>query len=168
MGHLVLDRPSAELSARTASLGPVEARGKFIFAGDEKLYVRGVTYGTFRPGPGGEEYDAEAVGRDFAAMAANGINAVRLYTVPPRWLLDTALLHGLRVMVGLPWEQHVAFLEDRKTRRSIEERIRAGVRACAGHPAVLCYAVGNEIPAQIVRWYGAARIERFLARLCRA
>jgi hypothetical protein len=25
------------------------ARGKFVFLGDEKLYVRGVTYGTFRP-----------------------------------------------------------------------------------------------------------------------
>ena len=28
--------------------------------------------------------------------------------------------------------------------------------ACAGHPAVLCYAVGNEIPAPIVRWHGRA------------
>ena len=26
-----------------------EVRGKFIFVGEEKLYVRGVTYGTFRP-----------------------------------------------------------------------------------------------------------------------
>src|SRR6266516_4659348 len=30
------------------------ARGKFIFIGDEKLYVRGVTYGTFRPREDGE------------------------------------------------------------------------------------------------------------------
>ena len=28
--------------------------------------------------------------------------------------------------------------------------MREGVRACAGHPAVLCYAIGNEIPAPIV------------------
>ena len=27
---------------------------------------------------------------DFAAMAASGANAVRLYTAPPRWLLDLA------------------------------------------------------------------------------
>ncbi len=46
--------------------------------------------------------------------------------------------------------------------------MRAGVRACAGHPAVLCYAIGNEIPASIVRWYGARRVERFLERLYRA
>ena len=29
----------------------------------------------------------------------------------------------------------------------------------ASHPAVLCYAVGNEIPASVVRWYGKARVE---------
>src|SRR5690606_7635728 len=52
--------------------------------------------------------------------------------------------------------------------RAIEERVRAGVRACARHPAVLCYAVGNEIPASIVRWHGAAAVERFLHRLIRA
>jgi hypothetical protein len=33
-------------------------------------------------------------------MAAAGINAVRLYTVPQRWLLDLAHEHGLMVMVG--------------------------------------------------------------------
>ena len=68
-------------------------------------------------------------------------------------------------MVGLPWEQHVAFLDDRARARAIEERVRDGVRACAGHPAVLCYAVGNEIPAPIVRWHGRRRVERFLERL---
>ena len=140
--------------------------GKFLFVGEEKLYVRGVTYGTFRPGGDGEEYpDRSTVARDFAAMAANGINTVRVYTVPPRWLLDAALDHGLRVIVGLPWEQHVAFLDQRERAHGIERRVRDGVRACAGHPAVLCYLIGNEIPAPIVRWHGARRIERFLRRL---
>ena len=107
--------------------------GKFIYLGDQKLYVRGVTYGTFHPAADGTEYhDPECVERDFAQMAASGLNAVRTYTVPPCWLLDAAQRHGLRVMVGLPWEQHVAFLDDRERIRSIEERVRAGVRACAG------------------------------------
>ena len=30
------------------------------------------------------------------AMAASGINAIRTYTVPPRWLLDEALKHVAR------------------------------------------------------------------------
>jgi GT2 family glycosyltransferase len=144
-------------------------RGKFLYVGEEKLYLRGVTYGTLGPGDDGSEYGDELrVERDFKAMAAIGVNAVRTYSVPPRWLLDAALRHGLFVLVGLPWEQHVAFLEDRRQARSIEARVRAGVRACAGHPAVLCYAIGNEIPAPIVRWHGRHRIERFLERLYRA
>jgi GT2 family glycosyltransferase len=141
-------------------------RGKFVVWGNEKLYVRGVTYGTFRPGPDGSDFPpVEVVERDFSAMTACGVNAVRTYSLPPRWLLELALEHGLLVMVGLPWEEHVAFLSERARRRSIERRVREGVRACAGHPAVLCYAIGNEIPASIVRWHGRRRVSRFLERL---
>src|SRR5437867_1411378 len=57
------------------------------------------------------------------------------------------------------------FAGDRK--HSIQERVRAGVRACAGHPALLCYSIGNEIPASIVRWHGRRAIEKFLDRLYR-
>ena len=101
-------------------------------------------------------------------MAAHGINALRTYTVPPPWLLDLASENGLLVLVGLAWEQHVAFLEDSGRARSIEARVREGARSCAGHPAVLGYAVGNEIPASIVRWHGRRRTERFLERLAAA
>jgi O-antigen biosynthesis protein len=145
------------------------AGGKFIYRGAEKLYLRGFTYGTFTPNEAGDEFsDQPRVERDFELMAAEGANAVRTYTVPPRWLLDVAERHGLMVMVGIPWEQHVAFLDDPGRARSIVERVRAGVRACAGHPAVLCFVVGNEIPAPIVRWHGRHRIERFIERLYRA
>ncbi len=144
-------------------------RGKFLFIGEEKFYIRGVTYGPFHPDDQGCEYhDPETVDRDFSQMAANGINAVRTYTVPPRWLLDVARKNNLRVMVGLPWEEHIAFLENKKVMRDIENRVRAGVRDCAGHASLLCFTVGNEIPASIVRWYGRRRIEHFLERLCGA
>jgi glycosyltransferase involved in cell wall biosynthesis len=140
--------------------------GKFLFAGEEKLYLRGVTYGTFRPGENGSGYPHPArVDADFRQMADNGINSVRTYSVPPRYLLEAAEHHGLRVLIGLPWEQHVAFLRDSTFACSIEQRVREGVRACAGHPAVLGYAVGNEIPASIVRWHGRRRVESFLRRL---
>jgi len=91
-------------------------RGKFLFIGEEKLYVRGVTYGPFRPGQDGTEYPNPArVAQDFEAMVANGINTIRTYNVPPSWFLDAAQRANLRVMVGLPWEQHVAFLDDSRT-----------------------------------------------------
>ena len=143
-----------------------KVKDKFIFIGDQKFYVRGVTYGTFRTDEEENNYPhPEVVERDFACMEANGINALRTYTVPPEWLLDAANRHGLRVIVGLAWEQHIAFLDDKQRVKAIEKRVRAGVKACAGHPAVLCYVIGNEIPASIVRWYGARRVERFIERL---
>ncbi len=101
-------------------------------------------------------------------MAANGLNSVRTYTVPPEWLLDLAYENGLYTMVGIPWEQHVNFLDSRARARSIEDRVKAGVASCAGHPSVLCYSVGNEIPSPIARWLGRHRVERFLRRLYRA
>jgi GT2 family glycosyltransferase len=143
------------------------ARGRFIWTGAEKRYIRGVTYGTFRPGPYGVPYPApDVVDRDFAAIAACGANAVRLYASPPRWLLDIAFEHGLLAMVGLAWEQHVAFLDDRRVVASIVDSIEREAASCEGHPAVLCYAIGNEIPSPIVRWHGRRRIEGFLERLC--
>jgi len=146
-------------------------RGKFLFVGDEKLYIRGVTYGTFRPQPDGSEVPAaDVVERDFALMAATGFNAVRTYTVPPLWLLDTARRHGLYVMIGIPVERYIGFIAERRKRGEpeIEDIVRTAVRATAAHPAVLCYAIGNEIPAPVARWFGARRVERYLRRLYRA
>lgn len=153
---------------RSTALARPHAAGKFLARGAEEFYLRGVTYGPFEPGPDGVVYAPSAVRDDFAAMAAAGINSLRLYTVPPRWLLDCASEHGLAVLVGLPGEQNDAFLDDRSRRRSITDGVRDGVRACAGHPAVLGYAVGNEIPASIVRWHGRRKVERFIRRLYEA
>src|SRR5881628_4213317 len=84
------------------------ARGKFLYVDDDKFWIRGVTYGAFRPDQDGKEYhDLEVIERDFAQMAANGFNTVRIpHTMPPRSLLDAAHRHGLRVMVGLSAEQY--------------------------------------------------------------
>ncbi len=161
----------AALSPRSPSVGVVRPRpwGKFLYVGDEKHWVRGVTYGTFRPSEDGCEYPRpDVVEQDFAQIAEAALNTVRTYTPPPRWLLDAAQRHGLWVMVGLPWEQHITFLDDRKRARDIVDRVRCGVRACAGHPSVLCYSVGNEIPAPVVRWHGRRRVERYIERLYRA
>ncbi len=129
----------------------------------EKFYVRGVTYGTFHPNEEGENYPEPAVvEKDFALMNSFGINSVRTYTIPPRYLLDLAQENNLKVLVGLPWEQHINFLDDSNRVKEIEQKVRQGVRACAKHPAVLAYTLGNEIPAPIVRWYGNRRIENFL------
>src|SRR5262245_26834202 len=148
------------------SLGRPCAHAKFLFVGDRKLYVRGVTYGTFKPDEDGDEYPAhEVVRRDFAQMLANGINAVRTYTPPPTWFLDLAARSGLYVMVGLALERYVGYLIDTKDAPDLVAQARARVRANAGHSAILCYSIANEIPAPTVRWLGRKRVERFLRRI---
>jgi glycosyltransferase involved in cell wall biosynthesis len=144
---------------------PVSARGKFLFRGDQKFFIKGVTYGPFAPDADGTEYRRDKVETDFRQMAENGFNSIRTYTVPPLWLLDTAQDHGLHVMVGIPWEQHIAFLDDPARVTAIKESVVRSVRQCEAHPAILCYAIGNEVPSPIVRWHGAARVEAFLHEL---
>jgi len=144
----------------------VRVHGKWLQAGEERYTVRGVTYGPFRSeNAEGGFPDRRVVDRDFAAMRKAGLNSLRTYTIPPRWLLDLALAHGLRVMVGIPWEEHIAFLGSRKAKRRIERVLRAAIAEHSGHPAVMAWVIGNEIPAGIVRWHGARAIERFLEHL---
>jgi hypothetical protein len=104
-------RPARLVSVDEPLVGPrprangprAQVVGKFLAVGEERLWLAGVTYGTFAPGEDGAPYGERAqVEADFRAMAANGVNALRTYTVPPRWLLDAALRHGLWVTVGLP------------------------------------------------------------------
>ena len=166
--------PSKERKLQSSCTVSAECRlarpkvaGKFLYVGQEKLWVRGVTYGAFRPDARGNEYhDLNIIRRDFAQMAASGLNAVRIpHTMPPRSLLDAAQEHGLRVMVGLSAEQYVGFLIDKEKAPDIEHCVRENARICAGHPALLCYALGNEIPASLVRWLGRRQVERYLERL---
>src|SRR5437763_941144 len=121
------------LETGLASQPRIEARGKFLAAGGEKFYVKGATYGAFRPDEHKREYrDVAKINADFAQMAANGFNAVRIpHTMPPRSLLDAAYRHGLRVMVGLSAEQYVGYLIDRKKAPDSEGAVRAKVEAVA-------------------------------------
>ena len=143
-----------------------QVSGKFLKLGEEKFYIRGVTYGTFKPRFNDEEYpEPEMVEKDFAMIAAEGFNAIRTYSPPPRWLLDIASRHRLHVMAGLPMERYTGYLTDRKGAPNLGKIVSAAVRECAGHPAILFYAIGNEIPASVVRWHGRKKIESFLHKL---
>jgi glycosyltransferase involved in cell wall biosynthesis len=145
---------------------PVRVQGKFFFAGERKHFVRGVTYGPFAPGTHGAQFPERAtVERDFALMRGAGANTVRVFTPPPVWLLDLAAEAGLKVLVGLPWTQHVAFLDSPVIKTEIRAAVAAGVRACARHRAVFAYLVGNEIPPDMIRWHGADAVREFLREL---
>lgn len=146
-----------------------EVAGKFFYQNTpqntEKFWLRGVTYGTFQPREGSDYPAPAVVAQDFQLMRDAGINTVRVYTAPPPYVLDEAARQGLFVIVGLAWPQHLCFLDDAQLTRQIRQQVRAEARQCAGHPAVLAFAVGNEIPAPIVRWHGKKKIEAFLRQL---
>src|SRR5688572_17323688 len=144
----------------------MQVKGKFLYSRGKKFYIKGVTYGTFAPNEQGDHFpDAQTVEKDFAMMSDNGFNSVRTYTVPPVYLLDLAYKYDLKVMIGLPWEQHITFLDSHEGRNDIIRRVEENAEKCNEHPAILCFTIGNEIPASIVRWYGKNKIENFLKQL---
>ena len=141
----------------------VKLCGKLLEAEGRRVWIKGVTYGTFEPSADGSMFPRlDQVERDLAMMARVGINTVRTYTVPDPALIESAARQGLRIMVGLPWAQHISFLDDARLRATIRRDLVARVRALRSHPNVALVAIGNEIPSPIVRWHGAARVEQFL------
>ena len=141
----------------------VRVSGKFFRVGARKWLLKGVTYGPFQ----GEHSlpPRERVVADLQQIKALGFNTLRLYAPPPRWFLEDCHAWGLRVLVGLQWPAHTDFLRDWFSVRDILRQARTVVRELREEPALLGFIVGNEIPATLVRWMGAARVERFLDRL---
>ena len=155
-------------SAPPAPLLPIRARAKFFFEGDRKWFIKGVTYGPFAPDEAGDFVgDPEKARQDFTLMQELGANLLRIYHVPPRWFLDLAREFRLRVLISLPWAEHVEFLNNSRIRRQVIETIRAGVAKNAGHEAIFGYLVGNEIPSTMARWLGAQRVLEFVEKLIR-
>jgi glycosyltransferase involved in cell wall biosynthesis len=140
--------------------------GKFLYVGDEQFFVKGVTYGAFPPNSQGDQFpDPPDVSRDLVLMQEAGINTILTYTVPPLSLLDQAYEHGMKVIVTVPWMEYVCFLDRPSQRKETRLQVKDGVRSCGGHPAVLMYCVGKEIPPAIVRWHGPKKVEAFLRDL---
>ncbi|MCC5644931.1 glycosyltransferase [Nostoc sp. CHAB 5824] len=144
----------------------IKVKGKFFFLGDQKFFLKGVSYGPFSIGTHGESFpEKPIVEKDFAMMAQLGVNCLRTYTIPPDWLLDLAAIYGLRLLIGIPWTQHIAFLDSSTTKAEVRNCIAQGVKACRSHRATFAYLVGNEIPPDIVRWHGAKRVRAFVREL---
>ncbi|HEY6059725.1 MAG TPA: hypothetical protein VIV10_03990 [Gemmatimonadales bacterium] len=58
---------------------------------------------------------------------------------------------------AIPVERHIGSLTDRKGAPDTDRLVRSGDAACAGHPAVLAYAIGNETPAATARTFFSNR-----------
>jgi glycosyltransferase involved in cell wall biosynthesis len=143
----------------------IRTSGMFFVDRDRKFFARGVSYGPFSPRLGEPFPEKAQVESDFAQIRELGANTIRVYHVPPDWLIGLAEEFGLRLLVGIPWAQHLRFLDSRSEQREIQRRVRDAAHALRHCPGLLAFLVGNEIPPDVVRWYEAPRVGRFLAEL---
>ena len=144
----------------------VSVDGKFFRLGKAKFFVKGVAYGPFAPNSAGQPWaSVDQTTQDFALIRELGANVVRVYYVPPKWILDLAQQHGLKLLVDIPWNKHLCFLDDNAEREAARDAVRRAVIGCARHPAVFAFSIANEIPADVVRWSGAKAIADFIDEL---
>src|SRR5882757_3932249 len=144
----------------------VSVDGKFFRLGKAKFFVKGVAYGPFAPNSAGQSWPSvDQTTQDFKLIRELGANVVRVYYVPPKWILDLAEQHDLKLLVDIPWNKHLCFLDDPAERETARDAVRRAVVACARHPAVFAFSVANEIPADVVRWSGARAIAGFIDEL---
>jgi hypothetical protein len=120
--------------AANGSWPRLTVRGKFLFVGEQKLYVRGTTYGTFRPDASGTLFPSkETVARDFEAMAANGLEAAHAHYCGRNVELRTeSTSRGSWVsQAGTDIAEHA-----RATRRTARSSVSEGLRGrSVGPPA---------------------------------
>src|SRR3989442_8856964 len=144
----------------------ISVDGKFFRLGERKFCAKGLTYGPFAPNDKGETFASpEQTARDFRQIVQLGANLLRVYYVPPLWFLDLAAEHGLKVLIDIPWAKHLCFLDSKKSQEEARQTVQTAVGTCKGHPAVLAFSVVNEISAEIVRWSGVDKVERFIDSL---
>lgn len=144
----------------------VTVDGKFFRLGEKKFHLKGVSYGPFDPDKGeGTFAKPGQTAHDFAQIRELGANLIRVYHVPPKWFLELAAEFGLKVLVDIPWNKHLCFLDSEKEKEAAREAVRKAVRNCTGYSAVFAYSIANEIPPDIVRWSGARVVEEFIDEL---
>jgi glycosyltransferase involved in cell wall biosynthesis len=145
--------------------------GKQFASGGVRFPFHGVTYGTFAArGDGALFPDGDRIRQDLAAMAASGFTVVRTYTPPPDDLLEAAAANGLKVLAGLFYRdwRYLLGTQSHELRRMAEEarnEARELAMRLLVNPTVLGICVGNEIPADVVRWVGAKVVSRLMAEL---
>lgn len=148
------------------SASRVRVCGKFFELDGRKWYLKGLTYGPFAPNSEGLFLpERKILHADFKQIRSLGANCLRLYHRPPLWVLDEALEQDLRVFVDVPWDKHRCFFEDWSAQRAARDEVRRTAGELGDHPALFAISVANEIPSDIVRFYGRDRVARFVDML---
>ena len=144
----------------------VHAAGKFFELDARRWLLKGLTYGPFAPNSDGDHLpEMPRLAADFRQLRALGANCVRIYHEPFVAFLDLALQHDLRVFVDVPWEKHRCFFEDYTALRDARRCVRSTAATIGHHPALFALSVVNEIPSDVVRFYGHRRVGAFVEEL---
>jgi O-antigen biosynthesis protein len=144
----------------------VRRDGKFFRLGQDKFYVKGVTYGPFEANRDGDPLPSpQQVKDDFERMIELGANCVRIYHVPPKWFLDLAAEMQLRIFLDVAWPKNLSFVDNEELTRQAHDAVRQAASACGNHEAIFAISVANEIPPDLVRFYGRERVEEFVDSL---
>jgi glycosyltransferase involved in cell wall biosynthesis len=145
--------------------------GKFFAAGSERFEFRGVTYGTFAPRDDGARFPPRAqLEHDLAMMREVGFNVLRTYTVPSDDLLEVAAQQGLTILADVFYPDWRYLLggsrrEQRAVALEARAEVREAARRLAGNEQVLGLSLGNEVPADVLRWYGIDVVAKTLREL---
>lgn len=118
--------------------------------------MRAITYGPF------PEEKAPPLAEDLAKVRAAGFDTLRLFSLPGADLLDAADETGLQVFAGLNWRYHEDFLSQPYLLSAARMKLHDWLQAHSAHPALSGVYVGNEIPADMVRWMGPVAVREAL------
>lgn len=150
---------SGNVSAVPRIPAPLAVDGKFLRAGETRVRARMVTFGPF---PGGMPDDLRT---EFARIREAGFDAIRLYELPDRTLLDRAHDCGLWVFTGLRWASASDFLSHPGRFSAACVALSEHLRMHGTHPALAGVFVANEIPPDLVRWMGPEHVREALEEL---
>ncbi len=142
------------------------AAGKFLREDGKKVFLKGVSYGPFHPNGRGELFpEDDQLKTDLEHIQRLGLNTIRLYELPTQLVLETAARLGLKLLVGIPWMEHVDFISNRALRQEIRRNVVSAVARLKGHDCIAAFLIGNEIEKTLVRWMGPPKVQRFLEEL---
>lgn len=133
--------------------------GKHFLLDGKRHFLRCVTYGPFPPDSGLE------TSCELARIAQSGFDAIRTYRLPDRELLDEALHQGLLILPTHAWAHGCDFFEEKEIYQAAKADLLNWLASHRDHPALGAILVGNEIPSDIARWMGPARVREKIDEL---
>lgn len=136
---------------------------------DKPFKIKGTTFG--------HDNDVNNYGYYLKDLKSLGVNTIRIWATNETTLtlLDSASAYGIKVMVGI-WMRHgkpgmeaddsFNYLEDKSGMEAMYENAVATVKKYKEHPAVLTWAIGNEVYLNIATDAEKEAYSHLLERIC--